>query len=446
MIKSNKINQKVFFVYSLIFVGVLITYHFAIKIYGGDDINIFSSALNNINLLDFLQIRYNTWSSRTVIEALCVLFVKNIFFWKITNIAIFCLLAYSLYELSHKSSLYGVYILLLLYPLTEMASAGWIATMMNYLWPLSFGFYSLIIINRLSNKLNVYWYEIFLSYLALMIGISNEQYCVVHLAMLIIYSILFILNKCSHKYLWIYAGHYIITIANLIYILICPGNHRRNAEEVSNWMKDFYEKSIFDKLIDGFESTISTLLSSSNILFLIFSIFICICIWKKSKTQIIRIIGGIPMTITLFISLGNINSNGYFSSAVSLIKNNSGVTAENWMKFSNYIPIVLYVCIMGCIIISFFFIFDNFIQCLECSFFFILAIASRVILGFSPTLFASNHRTFLFCYGLLILIMLKMYASICSIFSKKELQSGKYAITFLTIMIILNNIVSASNT
>lgn len=440
----NDRNNRKKLLYCIFFVAAQILLYLAIKIYRGDDVNSYIKVWNNYgSLSNFLISRYQRWSSRIVIDALTVYFVQNVFLWKVTSIAVSGILAYSLYELSDKESLFGVFAIILLYPLKDMSSAGWIATMLNYYWPLSFGFYSLVVIHKLVREREICWGEILLSFGALLIGISSEQYCAVHLALLVIYTAYAICNRCINKSFWIIIGHYFITAANLLFIVTCPGNYVRKASEVRSWMRNYYEKTLMDQLIDGFETTFSVLLSSNNIIFLIFAAMVFICVWKKREEFLYRLIAGIPLTGIIIISFRNIDANGFFSSIASRITSNTGVTATNWHLIGNYLPLVLYVTVAVCIVASFFILFDELGKCLECAFLFIVAIVSRVIMGVSPTLFASGNRTFMFCYGLIMLMMLRIYAYEKEGFSEREIKAGKYTAIFLCVYVVMNSVVAA---
>ena len=66
----------------------------------GDDVW-FAIVNENKNLFTFITERYNTWSSRVVIETILVIFAKYlpVSVWKISNLGIFYLLVYSISKL-----------------------------------------------------------------------------------------------------------------------------------------------------------------------------------------------------------------------------------------------------------------------------------------------------------------------------------------------------------
>ena len=66
----------------------------------GDDVW-FAIVNENKNLFTFITERYNTWSSRVIIETILVIFAKYlpVSVWKISNLGIFYLLVYSISKL-----------------------------------------------------------------------------------------------------------------------------------------------------------------------------------------------------------------------------------------------------------------------------------------------------------------------------------------------------------
>ena len=431
-------NRRLLF-YTIIFVAVIILYNAALRTYAGDDL-IFPYVLDKYSLTEYLQMRYMTWSSRTVIEGLLALISRSVLLWKIVNTAVYILLAYSLYRLSNRTSMAAVYILILIYPISDLSSAGWMATITNYVWPAAFGLYSLVIIHRLVHRERVHWWEIVISILSMLIGTSVEQYCVIHLVFLAVYMGYVFINKRFGKALCIIAVQLIAACANLIYILSCPGDTRRVMVEASRWMPDFFTKNFFDKIIDGFEHTMWRVMSGQNVIFLIFTAFIFVCILKKTKSKIIRAVSAVPFFFTALISFGTVDGSGFLSSIVGLFKSGSGVNASSWNKLANYLLFVVYVVIIVCIVTALLYLFDNISYGIVYSLVFLLAIASGAVMGLSPTMAASSDRVFLFTYVLFIFIMLKVYGNVKMTFSLRELKIMKYSGAVICAAFVLNNL------
>ena len=120
----------------------------------GDDVW-FAIVNENKNLFTFITERYNTWSSRVIIETILVIFAKYlpVSVWKISNLGIFYLLVYSISKLLiiHKNEnikIINTYISILIFliPFSLYFEAGWIATSTNYLWVASTGLYTILLL------------------------------------------------------------------------------------------------------------------------------------------------------------------------------------------------------------------------------------------------------------------------------------------------------------
>ena len=458
--KDNDRKQNL--IYLALFVFVMVLYHVAMKLNFGDEGRFFSKQLDNRSLFEYLSMRYNTWTSRMIIEALEVLLTRNmltrnIVLWKVLDIGVWTLLAYSLYKLSHKTSLFVVLSLLLLYPLMDMASAGWLVGTLNYLWPMAFEMYSLIALDKISCGERVPCWQIALSLLAAVIGVNFEQSCAVHLGLLLVYTF-YAVSRSNTRQFWLFLVHYVITFGMLLFIFTCPGNPNRSAFSVPMrggiGMPDFYEKTKIDMLIDGFETTLSRTTCCYNIIFFVFACFLFCCVWKKTTDIRYRITGGIPLLVSfsslilfvkpvlsLCVTIITTWGNKPLGVQAALLRETdvTGVTAANWMALSSYLPFVIFVVTVVCVIMSFFILFDDFVKACECAFIYLLAIATGTVLGFSPTLYESAVRTLWFFYVLLIFLMLKI-TEYCPVqFSTKELVIGKRVLSiFCAAMIFFN--------
>lgn len=68
------------------FVGII--YHLRIRPMAGDDV-FFSQATSELGLWNYLILRYETWTSRFVIEFLLVEIIKYPLLWRLIDLALF---------------------------------------------------------------------------------------------------------------------------------------------------------------------------------------------------------------------------------------------------------------------------------------------------------------------------------------------------------------------
>ena len=114
---------------------------------GSDAMWFFRNQLDTYTLTDYLNMRYDTWSSRLLIEAVLVYISRNILAWKLLDFVFWMFLAWALVwifpEEKRETASCFIVGILLLYPMWDLRTAGWIATSVNYSWPLALGVFSL---------------------------------------------------------------------------------------------------------------------------------------------------------------------------------------------------------------------------------------------------------------------------------------------------------------
>ena len=137
-------------------------------------------------------------------------------------------------------------------------------------------------------------------------------------------------------------------------------------------------------------------------------IMCAVFITNKSKVcrsiAIIQFIGSIPLNIVnriipngLYIIKDTINQFG----ETKLVINPT--TYDNLLL---YIMIVYYVIILSCIIISLYSIFKNTNKTMIAISILILGLISRLVMGLSPTVFASAERTAIFLYATFMILII----------------------------------------
>lgn len=142
MLKGDTGAKRTWFYENGAFVAAALAavlWHVVLSTNVGDDMVYFKTLLDgNSSLGEILAHRYETWSSRMVIEAVLIPLVHCPLLWKILDIVIFTSLPVLLCGLLGVTGRGRWFVtgLVLLYPFADMASAGWIATTTNYLWPL----------------------------------------------------------------------------------------------------------------------------------------------------------------------------------------------------------------------------------------------------------------------------------------------------------------------
>jgi hypothetical protein len=206
-----------------------------------------------------------------------------------------------------------------------------------------------------------------------------------------------------------------ILVGNLFFILLCPGN---GAREVSEIVANFPEYATF-----GFVQKLTV--SATSHMFTIDQNFIMLTVmamaglfsWQKYKAWLPRIIGIIPFVICLMINWARIlvlsPKFGFLFSVIT------GKSIHDWvtlsgiiggqLNFYHYLGLVfMFIFVLSLIAMTVILFKDEKTFGVA-----ILAIGasimSRVVMGFSPTVYASGARTFLFQYIAMVIFGVLMY-------------------------------------
>ena len=426
----KKMVKNRYFPFLVMFI-ILFVCHFTFKLNFGDDV--FFKNINYKEIFSWLSSRYNGWSSRVIIEFTLVSMLKlPSFVWCALNSMFIVLIAYSISRIFSIKNNWIVVLSIMLYPLYEMKSAGWYATTINYIWPLSLGLFSLIPIKNYFENRNEKWYMNILYTLALIFACNQEQMCAIVFAFYLIFSIYYFVKNNKKVSLYL-IFQLLLTLISLIFIFTCPGNDARKISETATWYPAFKSFRLIEKTYLGFASTFVNSVYIINLPLLVLSILLSIFIFKKTKQEIIRAISIIPTLLFTLISIFPNILNSIFPHVYSFIQsceiygnsiNNISVGLQSISIFG--IGVVFYASILYLI----FKVFDKNEKWLYCLI--VLAgLSSRIIMGFSPTLYASSMRTFIFYDFSIIIVIIAILEKYFRNINKK------YFYTILTCLSIM---------
>lgn len=367
---------------------------------GADDI-FYSNVCADGNLFGYLAEVYQTWSSRLVITGSLVIFCGFLpmFVWKIVNIGMYCLLIYSISKLIKvKNQRKMNFILvgsLLCIPLAILAEAGWIATINNYLWVAATGLYAMIPLRKIIDHEKINIFQAISYILAMIYATNQEQMAGILFIVYGCFTVMFI--KKNKKIKPILAIMNVITIASLVFILTCPGNATRKAQEELTWYPGYSDLSLVDKLEIGLTSMMDYCVLDERLIFYVFLVVVGLGLFKKAKNNKYKILAFSPLAIEIAFKY----SNKFFND----------IDWINIMETQLYemFKVATYIAILALAGICIYFIFkekDNIQKSLIALLIYFLGIISRYVMAFSPTVYASQERTSLFLYiSLCILIV-----------------------------------------
>lgn len=384
------------------------------------DDQVFLESVTGTSIWSYVGPRYYNWSSRLIIEfVLCSVLKISKYLWILVEALMVTLAGYSIAKLFVKNNdnknenMIMLVAMILIYPIMQMNSAGWAATTINYMWPLATGLFALIPIRKIWDGEKIKFWQYPLYALALIFSGNQEQACAILFGTYLLFTVLMIIkNKKIHPFMII---QNILIIASLIFILTCPGNNVRTQTEIADQFKDFEMLTVLDKIGLGFTSTMGLIIENGNIVFAAMSMIIAVNIFLNYKEKLYRIVALVPV-----FSIGTLC---YFKSTINaifpffgrlnelLIKEQVMLTAGNCNNLINVIPIIFAAVNFICIIMSLLLMFKtlkNNVAVLV----FLVGLASRLIMGFSPTVFLSRERTMLFFDFSMIIVSILVWQEI----------------------------------
>lgn len=423
----------------LIYMGIILIYIICIKEPEGGDA--FVNFRYITDYTEVLLIRWNVWTSRMLIELPLYVLAKYPFVWKVCNFGIFGILIYGFKRIFKRVPEYLIACLMLLYPISQMGTSGWIAVLMNYMWPLAFCFISLIFIDKLCREKNIGIVEFIFYSICQIYALNIEQLAVVYIAILI-YVFGWLVHHGIKKNRWMYVVHSLIAVISLAVFLFCPGNHTRLEEEITRWMIYFPQLHLMNKLTSGFTDTMNYIISQDRI-FLPVVILVSVIMFQRFKADKCNrkqlAIAFLPLCLTLLMHCQSIFEGmlGNFYALFSVRMPDS----MNYFMLSAYIPMIYYMVIVAAFLIALLYMFDDVEHSIELCFIFIVGLGSRVMLAFSPTLYGSNSRTFCIMEFTLIFLMLRLFEYNDGLLKNKSVMIYiKYILICYTSIAVLNDI------
>lgn|SRR5574344_181652 len=355
-------------------------------------------------LFSFLLLRYNGWSSRLLIECVLVILLQmSKIVWITLNSLMITLLIYGIDKIFNIKNKFLLILILLLYPWYIFSSAGWYATTLNYLWPLSLGLFTLvslkqILTNEPINNMNKVIYI-----LALLFACNQEQMCAILFGFYTVFLIYILKNKIKNSYFFL---EYSLIILSMVFILTCPGNQVRMISETGTWYPAFASFNLIDKGVLGVCSTVSMELLFNKILIPVFLLVLPVSVFDKSKNKFVRFISLIPISMyVLFKSIYYFNP--------SIVKIDIFLNVIDNIGFRPRI--------IGCVLVSIVFLVTIFTSVYNSfkgnrRYLMVLILlagyASRFMIGFSPTIYASVGRTFTFLDLSILIVLVNMWSEI----------------------------------
>lgn len=195
LLKSIKAEYRPFLI---LFAGALLV-HLFLPLQWSDDA-VFAKEASEMTLMVFLR-----GSSRLLTDTMTYLFARYHLLWRLCNPLVLTVMAIVISRLltCKNAVLKNTVICIgILYPAMVIVDAGFIATTVNYLWPVTCGLICLLPLQRLCRGGRARWYEIVFGIPLLLYALNMEQMC----AILLVLFVSGFLYLCIKKRPSLYAG------------------------------------------------------------------------------------------------------------------------------------------------------------------------------------------------------------------------------------------------
>ncbi len=349
----------------------------------------------------FLRERYQLWSSRIAIEGLLILMTRFPLLWRVIDTLVCISISILLARLSNPENNRTKNIVLsalwFVYPMHLTWTAGFIATTLNYTWPLAAALLAITpMVKQFQGRVVRPW-EYAVALPALLFASFQELLCATIL--LAILGSLFYRVVFEKKLPVFQLVCLIICAAMLVFSLTCPGNDNRTLSETATWFPEYADFSLFLKVELGFSSMMKVMFLEPNFFVLVFCVALSLSVWLGGGRRLQKWISCIPAVFALlFGMLGGIL--GRVIPFVGSVHDWVGATGSGFSiaKPLTWLPILTFAALLLILLLSLYWSLEDIKE--YCFLFFLLVVgaASRIAMGLSPTVWASGSRSCIFLY------------------------------------------------
>ncbi|MGN0367998.1 MAG: hypothetical protein ACI4EK_04375 [Wujia sp.] len=305
---TGNVKQKN--IYTMIYFVLMATYFIFGYEWMGDDVSVVDNLLPTLGEeLQNLSSAYHGWSSRVIINSLCVILAHfPIWIWKGITIGLLVAMYRMLCDLFGENDQFAgsLFVLLLLYPMEAIVDVGWMATTISYLWPTVLAVmssYSIVWVLA-ERKMSV-WKVI--GVMIVTVLAANKEEISVILTLVYGCAVLWLFLKKLHKKTsWIWAIQLLVSLVSVLFHLLSKDN-------ASRYEKVGGQDTLFDKLEIGYSSTLQHLFMSYDLFFFVVLMIALIFVIKERKRILDVMVALLPVLTYLGFGIyGLILSDGVF--------------------------------------------------------------------------------------------------------------------------------------
>lgn len=387
-----------------------------------EDDNTFQNTLHDMGLLPYMFKGYFTWSSRVLINGVDIIFMAApMWVWQIMDVAMVLLLFYELqqicYDRFQNPTPFVLLGLLCSFQLTHMSNAGWIATTINYLWALAIGLYCINALFGINRGKPYKWYQYMLFVAAFLFGCSSELMAAIIFSSFVAAHFVYLTKKIKFPKWYIIGGEVTSAIILIIH-LISPGEHKRAIREMEKFIPEYEFLSVLDKIRLNYIATFAHFISKPNVLFFLFCLILIIGVVIKQKSIAKRLVSCIPMAIcgigTLYYFImqqKGLKKDGYDDPLL--------YCTNSYERIEQISMIIIFTILIITIALTLYWIVEDKFLYGELMLVFAQGFATRMVVSFSPTMYASSTRIYIYLYFSFIFVIATLIELLKDHFGRK---------------------------
>lgn len=375
----------------------LCLFHYKVREYRADTL-FFQKALKQYSLFGFLKWRSDMWTGRLILEGLLYIILKFPYLvFAVLDSAIILGAVYVLRSLLGWKRLESTVfmLLLLIFPMDGLIIVGIQPGAINYIWSLAASVIALLPLGMIYRSKKIQWYHYITFGAAALVGSNMEQTAAIVFCFYFLAAVYFFLHK---KLKPIMFSQMLLSLLSLIYLLTCKGNVARLSQETAHFWPGFDKLPITEKFWNGWYTTVNYFYTTKEVPFFIFLVILFVWLWMKyRKVNVFTVCVTIPLLFLI----------GIWASGFLHFPSGAGI--QTWAAGVRYIgpaitpqPMPIYPQVILYTIL-FLMVFAAVCGCsrsIEETVLIVLILcagfATRLLMGFSPTLLASGDRTYFF--------------------------------------------------
>lgn len=298
------------------------------------------------------------------------------------------------------------------YSYIDMSSAGWLDTTLSYFMPTTFCFVSLIPIKKILKNETITKLEFIIYLVSILIAIDNVQAMAMLIACYFIFLIYAFATKKKNLFLII---AFIMICASAVLALTSPRFAYRTTTEIIKRYPTIGMTNFVSKIDLGIFPTIRWIFFGDNPFVLICLIIFAILIFISYKNTIYRIISIVPIILSLLFKNyinSNLSINAYDLKPIEFGTSNYGLfNLESVYSNSLLLQYSILCLLITLIIIEIVLLSKDNLQLLIIFTLLASGFGTRFAMAFTPTVFASHLRTYIYFAFSIIAITIYIFAN-----------------------------------